>query len=152
VSVEGPAAGADEVYVVPASTRADKDGRFVLTGLPRTTLSVAVRANGHRPRTVTGLPGGDAMEVELVVRGPADERRRQEITKELVLLRMKHATANDTAVRRSLDARESALRQELAALGDDSDETGVTVTATEDVTLPAPIAPPVPDVVPPPGK
>jgi hypothetical protein len=150
VSVEGPAAGADEVYVVPASTRTDKDGRFVLTGLARTTLSVAVRAKGHRPRTVTGLPGGDAMAIELEARGPADERRRQEIARELTQLRMKLATSTDAEERRTLDARESLLRQELAVIGEDSDEPGE--LEVERPGSPSPVEPPVPDVVPPPGK
>lgn len=152
VGVETTAHDPDAVYVEATSESTDADGRFALKGLPRTALSLSVRARGYRPRTVTGLPGGDAMDVELVVRGPADERRRQEIAKELFALRTKRATASEGEERRSLDARESALRQELAELGDDSDESGVTVTGTEDTTSPAPIAPPVPDVGPPLGK
>lgn len=148
VRVETTAHDPDVVYVEPASVPTDVDGRFALKGLPRTTLLVAVRAKGHRPRTVNGLPGGDAMEIELEARGPADERRRQEITKELVVLRLKLATATDAEERRTMEARTSALREELAALGDDSDESGLTVT--EDPPSPAPL--PQPEVAQPPVK
>ncbi len=116
ISVSGSAGGSDAAYVESAFASADKEGNFQFEGLPRVVVSLSVAAKGHRGRTVSGSVGGEPVEVRLEPRNPGDERRREEISKELMEIYGKFGSVKDAAERQALAQRMSALQQEQREL------------------------------------
>ena len=119
--VRASAKPGDAVWLDSAMTTSDKDGAFSLKGLPKSTLLLSVTAKGHRSKSVDGTAGGEALDVRLEPRGADDERRREELKKELQDLYTKFATVKDDAERNALIARMGELQREQADLEGSSD-------------------------------
>lgn len=119
-SVRVERAPGSDAYLEPATASTDKDGVFLFKGLPRTTVQVSVTAKGYRTRTASGSVNGEAVDVRLDARNPNDERRREEIQKELQEIYAKFGTVKGDAERNDLVQRMQALQQEQRDMDSDA--------------------------------
>jgi hypothetical protein len=119
-SVRVERAPGSDAYLESATASTDKDGAFLFKGLPRTTARVSVTAKGYRTRTAGGSVNGEAIDVRLDVRNPNDERRREEIQKELLEIYGKFGTVKGEAERNARIQRMQALQQEQRDLDSDA--------------------------------
>ena len=123
-------------YVEAASTVADASGAFVLKGLPRVGVKLHVSAAGRKNRTLDVTVGGEALDVRLEPREAGDERRREELKKELAEGFQKFGTVKDDAERQALVQRMMALQREQQELDQDGEDGGATLVPPQPVDPP----------------
>jgi hypothetical protein len=120
VRVEIPPTPGADVYLESAMASTGADGTFRFKNLPRATLQVSVTAKGFRTRSASGVVGGEAIDVRLETRNADEERRREEIQKELTEIYGKFGAVKDDAERTALIQRMQALQQEQRDLESDA--------------------------------